>query len=255
VRLKQSLEERQARRLIVESVVRRGASLTEEMRSQLYILQMQLLGLLKERLHTPVESHDQKAVEKIKELRKLAFDPRAESSSSSLHLASHHGHKRFGDDYRKLGFRNEIDPTQDFRETPPGMLALDMMYAFACTHTEQYTKIVLENTREGYECPFAQTAIEILRMMWEVINSESTVFCPVFLAHEQPLEVNNFGNSSKCGRLSHSLVSGTFRSDDSAHLPSKSYSRLDLIHCIFTLKIILFRHFAKCEQRVKTSGR
>jgi engulfment/cell motility protein 1 len=33
----------------------------------------------------------------------------------------------YSKDYRKLGFKNEVNPVQDFATTPPGILALDCM--------------------------------------------------------------------------------------------------------------------------------
>lgn len=89
------------RHIIVENIIRRKPN--DEMKHQLYVLQTLLLNLLEEKMKTAVESHDQKALEKIKELRKIAFDFR-----------EHHGmpRNRFSEDYKKLGFKNEIDPTQ-----------------------------------------------------------------------------------------------------------------------------------------------
>ena len=40
-------------------------------------------------------------------------------------------------EYKKLGFKNDINPAQDFKDTPPGMLALDNMIYFARNHTDQ----------------------------------------------------------------------------------------------------------------------
>lgn len=48
----------------------------------------------------------------------------------------------FAKDYKKLGFKCDINPALDFHETPPGMLALDCMIYFARTQTENYTKVM-----------------------------------------------------------------------------------------------------------------
>ena len=198
-KMKQAMEERGARRVLVDCIIRKGPG--EDMRHQLYVLQSLLLNLLEERMNTAVKSEDQKALEKVKELRKLAFEVREQHGiaqpSSSLHQQQQ-GRKQFGQDYRKMGFLNEIDPTQDFRkETPPGILALDLMYAFACHHTDQYTKLVLENSvrSDGHECPFARTSIEVVRLLCDIIRighapmEAGGTFFPMFFAHENPLEV------------------------------------------------------------------
>ena len=85
---------------------------SDEMRQQLYVLQTLLLNQLEDRMNTVVESQDQKALEKIKELRKIAFEVRDGPSGGG---GGHQQRTRFSEDYKKLGFRNEIDPTQDFR--------------------------------------------------------------------------------------------------------------------------------------------
>ena len=89
-----------------------------------------------------------------------------------------------------------VDATQDFQETPPGMLALDMMYAFACNYTDQYTKLVHEFScrTDNRECPFARTAIEVVKMICEIIRigeapRDQGTFYPMFFTHENPLEV------------------------------------------------------------------
>ncbi len=196
-KMKQIMEERGARRVIVECIIRKGPG--EDMKHQLYMLQALLLNLLEERMNTAVKSEDQKALEKIKELRKLAFEVREQHGIAHPSHQQQQAGRKFGQDYKKLGFVNEVDPTQDFRkETPPGMLALDLMYAFACHKTDQYTKLVLENSVrvDGHECPFARTSIEVVRLLCEIIRigqpplEAGGTFFPMFFAHENPLEVS-----------------------------------------------------------------
>ncbi|QQP56149.1 Uncharacterized protein FKW44_000714 [Caligus rogercresseyi] len=81
---------------------------------ELYLLQTLLLNQLKERMLTPVASQDQSALEKIKELRKRAL--LSGSDTPGTQPRTH----RYNQDYKKLGFRNDTDPTKDFSETPPG---------------------------------------------------------------------------------------------------------------------------------------
>ena len=48
----------------------------------------------------------------------------------------------FARDYKKLGFKCDVNPAMDFAEScPPGLLALDCMIYFARNHTESYTKV------------------------------------------------------------------------------------------------------------------
>ncbi len=199
-KMKEAMEERGTRRFLLDGVIKR--TLDEETRHQLYVLQSLLLNLLEERMRTAVKSEDQKALEKIKELRKLAFEIRDASGGASSHHSGGGGRK-FGQDYKRLGFTNEVDPTQDFRkETPPGMLALDLMYAFACHNTDQYTKLVLENSAAAggsNDCPFARTSIEVARLLCDVLRighppleaptaSGGAHFLPMFFASDNPLE-------------------------------------------------------------------
>lgn len=47
----------------------------------------------------------------------------------------------FTKDYKKLGFKYDINPALDFTETPPGILALDCMIYFARNHVDAYRKV------------------------------------------------------------------------------------------------------------------
>lgn len=90
---------------------------------------------------------DQDGHDKIKELRRIAFD-----GEGTGNVRGPSGYSR---DYKKLGFKNDINPALDFTETPPGLLALDCMVYFARNHPESYTKLVLENScrADEHECP------------------------------------------------------------------------------------------------------
>lgn len=86
-------------------------------------------------LNQDLDAHD-----KIKELRRIAFDSDGSGATDGGTRRSHGG---FAKDYKKLGFKCDINPALDFTETPPGMLALDCMIYFARSHTESYTKVRL----------------------------------------------------------------------------------------------------------------
>lgn len=98
-----------------------------EMQHQLYVLQTLTLGLLEQRMRMKINIQDQDAHEKIKELRKIAFDEYSNMVGGGSGSNSGSGNVNFAQYYKKLGFKCDINPSQDFMETPPGILALDCM--------------------------------------------------------------------------------------------------------------------------------
>ena len=46
----------------------------------------------------------------------------------------------FANDNKLLGFKNTVNPTQDFK-TPPGLLALTLMHTFAMTNGEDFLRL------------------------------------------------------------------------------------------------------------------
>ena len=49
-------------------------------------------------------------------------------------------HNNFANDNKLLGFKNTVNPTQDFK-TPPGLLALTLMHTFAMTNGEDFLRL------------------------------------------------------------------------------------------------------------------
>lgn len=101
-----------------------GNGLGTEMTHQLYVLQTLTLGLLEKRMRTKMNAQDQDAHEKIKELRRIAFDETNSQNPNDEHIrrggGSGAGNVNFSQHYKKLGFKCDINPAQDFMETPPG---------------------------------------------------------------------------------------------------------------------------------------
>ncbi|XP_013116521.1 engulfment and cell motility protein 1 isoform X1 [Stomoxys calcitrans] len=171
---------------------------TTEMTHQLYVLQTLTLGLLEQRKRMKVSNQDQDAHEKIKELRKIAFDDYSGMSGfgGSSGNCSGSGNVNFAQYYKKLGFKCDMNPSQDFMETPPGILALDCMIYFARSYTQQYTKIVHENSCRGdeHECPFGRTSIELVKLLCDILrigeppSDQSVDFQPMFFTHDHPFE-------------------------------------------------------------------
>lgn len=110
------------------------------MAHQLYVLQSLTLAQLESRMNTKMDLQDLDALEKIKELRRIAFD--TDGSNILGDSATLRQMGGFSKDYKKLGFKSDINPALDFTETPPGMLALDCMVYFARNHVDAYTKVI-----------------------------------------------------------------------------------------------------------------
>ncbi|XP_073825310.1 engulfment and cell motility Ced-12 [Musca autumnalis] len=172
---------------------------TTEMTHQLYVLQTLTLGLLEQRMRMKVTNQDQDAHEKIKELRKIAFDDYSgimSGMAGNSNNCSGSGNVNFAQYYKKLGFKCDMNPAQDFMETPPGILALDCMIYFARNFTQQYTKIVHENSCRGdeHECPFGRTSIELVKLLCDILrigeppSDQSVDFQPMFFNHDHPFE-------------------------------------------------------------------
>lgn len=186
------LAEKPARTLILEHVLE-GAGMKQgessiELGHQLYLMQLHMLNQLQERLRTKIEPQDSMALNKIKELRSTAFETGSPSVGKN--------NTRFAQDYKKLGFNNEKDPTLDFACTPPGILALDCMHYFAVTHGEKFTKVVLENScrNDNHECPFATSSIELVKLLVTVLSigkppsPHSANYQEMFFKHDHPFE-------------------------------------------------------------------
>ncbi|GBP41410.1 Engulfment and cell motility protein 1 [Eumeta japonica] len=202
-----TISSKQIRNVIYDNVIEKNKHSKDtpkdgvgaEMAHQLYVLQTLTLGLLEPRMRYRVDSQDQEAQEKIKELRKIAFESDNMSNNSEITARWQLG--GIAKDYKKLGFKCEIDPIKDFSEVPPGILALDCMLYFAQNYSEEYTKIVLENScraininSDKHECPFGRTSCELVKLLCEVLrigeppSEQGQTFHPMFFTHDHPFE-------------------------------------------------------------------
>ncbi|XP_037959602.1 engulfment and cell motility protein 1 [Teleopsis dalmanni] len=172
-----------------------------EMTHQLYVLQTLTLGLLEQRMRMKMNVQDQEAHEKIKELRRTAFDDYSGGTGISDEQlrrggGSGGGNVNYSQFYKKLGFKCDINPAQDFIETPPGILALDCMVYFSRNYPQQYTKVVHENSHRAdeHECPFGRTSIELVKLLCDILrigeppSEQSVDFQPMFFTHDHPFE-------------------------------------------------------------------
>lgn len=190
-----TLSSKQVRNVILTNVIQSASGqVGAEMAHQLYVLQTLTLGLLEQRMNSKMDPQDQDAHDKIKELRRIAFDTDAAGLSGDVTARKQLG--VFAKDYKKLGFKYDINPALDFTETPPGMLALDCMVYFARNHTESYTKVVLENScrADEHECPFGRTSVELVKLLCEVLrigeapSEQGQNYHPMFFTHDHPFE-------------------------------------------------------------------
>ena len=93
------------------------------MAHQLHVLQTLMLNVLEDKMNRPVEPNDTDALEKVRELRRIAFDNDGSSPGSGDHQVTNsnsrdHVTTRKAQtsprDYRKLGFKNDATPLTDF---------------------------------------------------------------------------------------------------------------------------------------------
>lgn len=179
------------RDVILSNVIK--TNIGTEMAHQLYVLQTLTLGLLEHRMMKKMNAQDQDAHDKIKELRKIVFSDSAEAQPD---VTVRRQNSATTNHYKKLGFKCDINPAQDFIETPPGILALDCMVYFARNYTSIYTKVVHENScrADEHECPFGRTSIELVKLLCEILrigeppNEQGHDFYPMFFTHDHPFE-------------------------------------------------------------------
>nr|SVE70295.1 EOG090X02BW [Daphnia similis]SVE70919.1 EOG090X02BW [Daphnia similis]SVE71550.1 EOG090X02BW [Daphnia similis] len=194
--MSKTLNARQIRNIIVMSIIQvPGVASGNEIAHQLHVLQTLMLNVLEEAMNCPIEPGDMEAQEKIKELRRIAFD---NDGSDSLTPVKDVATRKqiIPRDFRKLGFKNDATPLNDFAQVPPGALALDAMLYFASYHPEKYSRVVLENSGRGdeYDCPFVRAAIELIKLLCEILKigepptEQGTLFHPMFFNHDHPFE-------------------------------------------------------------------
>ncbi|EDS41973.1 engulfment and cell motility protein 3 [Culex quinquefasciatus] len=180
-------------RSIINSVITTNTG--AEISHQLYVLQTLTLGLLEQRMKTPIDAQDPDGQEKIKELRRIAFEAEGIDPIPDVTARRAHG-SSYSTYYKKLGFKCDINPAQDFLETPPGVLALDCMVYFARNYTQSYTKVVHENScrADEHECPFGRTSIELVKVLCDILrigespSEHGQEFHPMFFTHDHPFE-------------------------------------------------------------------
>ncbi|MED6271970.1 Engulfment and cell motility protein 2, partial [Characodon lateralis] len=185
-----TLAQKHLRSIILNHVIRGNRPIKAEMAHQLYVLQVLTFNLLEERMMTKMDPNDQTQRDIIFELRRIAFDGDTDPTGTEKRKAM------YTKDYKMLGFTNPLNPAMDFTQTPPGMLALDNMLYLARVHQDTYIRIVLENSsrEDKHECPFGRCAIELTRMLCEILqvgelpNEGCNDYHPMFFTHDRAWE-------------------------------------------------------------------
>ncbi|XP_041988151.1 engulfment and cell motility protein 1 [Aricia agestis] len=195
-----TLFSKQVRNKIYENLITKNETkegLGTELAYQLYVLQTHMLSLLETTMQPKPDTNEQEwnslMLDKIKELHKYAF----ENDNTNLEITTRRQTGSLSKDNKnKLGFKCEIDPTKDFKEVPPGALALDCMLYFARNYTEEYSKIVLRNScrTDEHECPFGKTSVELVKLLCDMLhigeppNEQGQTYHPIFFTHDHPFE-------------------------------------------------------------------
>ncbi|XP_055955461.1 engulfment and cell motility protein 1 isoform X2 [Patella vulgata] len=190
-KIAENLQSRTVRNTILSVVGSTGNQMGQEMAHQLYLLQAMMLNLHEDKYFTAVDPHNQKVLQDIEELRRIAFDVEGDPNINTVRKS-----QSPAQDYRKLGFYNVSHPARDFATTPPGSLALHNMLYFARTHGESYVKVVLENSSRAdeHDCPFVKASITLTLKICEILHigdtptEEGNRFYPMFFHHDKPFE-------------------------------------------------------------------
>ena len=83
------------------------------MAHQLHVLQTLMLNVLEDSMNRSIEPNDPEALEKIKELRRVAFDNDGSDAVSPIKDVTTRK-QVLPRDCRKLGFKNDAMPLNDF---------------------------------------------------------------------------------------------------------------------------------------------
>lgn len=131
---------------------------------QLSIYQSFILNQVEGRMKTSFKDGNPQYEDLLRQLAYRAFpdDYRSKGQVSEQH-------------WKQLGF-SQSNPREDFKECPPGLLALDCMeYLARCKH-DIYTRLLF--AQMDNPCPFAQTSVALTK-----------VLCSLFRIGEQPVDI------------------------------------------------------------------
>ncbi|XP_069073382.1 engulfment and cell motility protein 3 [Pleurodeles waltl] len=182
------------RQFIHKNIIHSSASLGDEMAHHLYVLQSLSLNVMETRMKTSMDPYSQEQRELLQTLRQAAFESDNDPTASSLNTERRRS--LCAKEFKKLGFSNNGNPSQDLYRTPPGLLALDNMLYFASHWPSAYRTFVLENSsrEDKHECPFARSSIQLTLILCEILRIGETAsetgqgFHPLFFAQDHFFE-------------------------------------------------------------------
>lgn len=182
------------RQFIHKNIIHSSASLGDEMAHHLYVLQSLSLNVMETRMRTSMDPYSQEQRELLQTLRQAAFE--SDSDPAASHLNTERRRSLCAKEFKKLGFSNNGNPSQDLYRTPPGLLALDNMLYFASHWPSAYRTFVLENSsrEDKHECPFARSSIQLTLILCEILRIGETAsetgqgFHPLFFAQDHFFE-------------------------------------------------------------------
>uniref|UniRef100_A0A668ANK1 Engulfment and cell motility 2 n=1 Tax=Myripristis murdjan TaxID=586833 RepID=A0A668ANK1_9TELE len=157
-----TLAQKHLRSIILNHVIRGNRPIKAEMAHQLYVLQVLTFNLLEERMMTKMDPNDQAQRDIIFELRRIAFDGENDPTGTEKRKAMH------TKDYKMLGFT---------------------VISASNSHSD------FNFSREDkHECPFGRCAIELTRMLCEILqvgelpNEGCNDYHPMFFTHDRAWE-------------------------------------------------------------------
>ncbi|KAM5126453.1 engulfment and cell motility protein 3, partial [Mantella aurantiaca] len=189
----EDLGRRNIRQFIHKQIIHGWPLLGDEMSHYLYVLQCVSLGLLEDRMKTPMNPNDCDQSQQIQNLRLAAFPKETEEES---HMTAEKRRSLCAKEFRKLGFTNNGSPWLDLALTPPGLLALDNMIYFSTRWPNAYSRFVLENSsrEDKHVCPFARSAIHLSLILCDILRVGETAsetgqnFLTLFYAQDHFLQ-------------------------------------------------------------------
>ncbi|XP_069509990.1 engulfment and cell motility protein 3 isoform X2 [Ambystoma mexicanum] len=188
------LWKKKIRQFIHKNIIHSSATLGEEMAHHLYVLQSLTLNLMETRMRTSMDPYSPEQRELLQTLRLAAFE--SDSDPATSHFNTERRRSLFAKEFKKLGFSNNGNPSQDLYRTPPGLLALDNMLYFANHLPNAYRQFVWENSsrEDKHECPFARSSIQLSLILCEILrigdpaSETGQGFHPLFFAQDRCLE-------------------------------------------------------------------
>ncbi|CAG0917238.1 unnamed protein product [Notodromas monacha] len=148
---------------ILEVVNDSGGLPWSEMLDHLCQLQMSILSLYESRSKVVCDLGSSEDAEKIKHLRRVAFD---EAGSGS-------GDRDKRREQYSLGFSDENEPLRDFC-SPPGRLYLDCLKHYADHHERQFARMAIENSsKDSAKFSLVETGIKLVGLLFDILEINS----------------------------------------------------------------------------------